>query len=76
MINISDAQYPQARPNVIFELGWFYGRLGREKVCILFKKGTKMHSDLDGISRIEFNNLINEKVIEDIRKELKEAGLT
>ena len=28
----------QARPNVIFELGWFYGRLGRSRVCILSKE--------------------------------------
>jgi predicted nucleotide-binding protein len=27
----------QARPNAIFELGWFYGRLGRARVCILAK---------------------------------------
>jgi predicted nucleotide-binding protein len=32
--------YPQARPNVVFELGWFYGRLGRERVCILIRTGT------------------------------------
>ena len=54
-IRIPDTEYFQARPNVIFELGWFYGNLGRNKVCILFKKGTTMHSDLDGISRIEFS---------------------
>lgn len=65
----SETEYSQARPNVIFELGWFYGRLGRDKVCILFKQGTKIHSDLDGVSRIEFNESINEKVAE-IEKEL------
>jgi predicted nucleotide-binding protein len=68
------ANYPQARPNVVFELGWFYGRLGREKVCILLRKGTKIHSDLDGISRIEFNDSLDE-VSEDIGRELKAAGL-
>lgn len=67
-------EYAQARPNVIFELGWFYGRLGRNRVCILFKKGTKIHSDLDGVSRIEFNESIQEKIAE-IEKELLAAGL-
>ena len=62
-------EYGQARPNVIFELGWFYGRLGRNRVCILFKKGTKIHSDLDGISRIEFSDTVTEK-IDEIEREL------
>jgi predicted nucleotide-binding protein len=74
MIQIDGNQYTQARPNVIFELGWFFGRLGRNKVCILLKEGTKIHSDLDGISKIEFNNSITEKSIE-IEKELEVAGL-
>lgn len=66
--------YGQARPNVAFELGWFYGRLGRERVCILFKKGTKIHSDLDGISRIEFSESVSEKVVE-IERELLSLGI-
>ena len=65
----SDGQYAQARPNVIFELGWFYGRLGRGSVCLLFKKGTKIHSDLDGVSRIEFDSSVMEKV-DEIEREL------
>jgi hypothetical protein len=67
-------QYAQARPNVVFELGWFHGRLGRARVCILFKRGTKLHSDLEGISRIEFAENVEEKILE-IEKELKAAGL-
>lgn len=74
LIEVSDGKYTQARPNVIFELGWFYGKLGRGRVCILFKKGTKIHSDLDGISRIEFNQDVTEKVAE-IEKELQEVDL-
>ena len=64
VIKKNDSEYSQARPNVIFELGWFYGRLGREQVCILFKKGTQIHSDLDGISRIEFKESVLEKMHE------------
>ncbi|MFZ5634013.1 MAG: TIR domain-containing protein [Bacillota bacterium] len=74
LVKVSDDQYTQARPNVVFELGWFYGRLGRERVCILFKSGMQIHSDLDGINRIEFNSDINEKIVE-IEKELESAGL-
>ena len=67
-------KYSQARPNVIFELGWFYGKRGRQRVSLIFKKGTKIHSDLDGIGRIEFNENVEEKVT-DIRNELRAAGI-
>ncbi|MDY6875340.1 MAG: nucleotide-binding protein [Chloroflexota bacterium] len=74
LIQVGDGTYAQARPNVIFELGWFYGRLGRERVCILFKEGTRLHSDLDGISRIEFQDDVRKKIGE-IEKELLAAGI-
>lgn len=37
------------RQNVIFELGYFLGRLGRERVCALFKDGTEIPSDYNGV---------------------------
>ena len=74
LIEAPDGRYSQARPNVVFELGWFCGRLGRAQTCILFKRGTKLHSDLEGISRIEFSDSVEEKVL-DIERELKAAGL-
>ena len=73
-IQKGDESYSQARPNVILELGWFYGRLGRDKVCILFRKGTSIPSDLGGIGRIEFGSSIDEKIIE-IENELEAGGL-
>jgi predicted nucleotide-binding protein len=73
-IEMSGGKYAQARPNAVFELGWFYGKLGRDRVCILFKSGTKIHSDLDGISRIEFNIDVTEKLAQ-IEKELKAVNL-
>ena len=73
-IDVKDSEYCQARPNTIFELGWFYGNKGRHRVCILCKKGTKIHSDLDGINRIDFVNSVEEKII-DIENELQEANI-
>lgn len=73
-IQDSKAPYSQARANVIFELGWFYGRLGREKVCILSKKGTTLHSDLNGIIRIDFQKSV-EEITQKLEIELKKAGL-
>jgi len=39
-------------------------------VCILFKKGTKIHPDLDGIMRIEFDDSVEEKIL-DVEKKIK-----
>ena len=64
----------QARPNVIFEAGWFVGRLGIPRVCLLLKEGTEVHSDIDGISRVVFRESVEEKVI-DIQRELAAVGL-
>lgn len=64
----------QARPNVIFEAGWFVGRLGIHRACLLLKEGTTVHSDIDGISRIHFRDNIEEKVLE-IQQELQAARL-
>ena len=67
-------EFPQARPNVLFELGWFYGQLGRESVCIMCKRGMNIHSDLAGIMRIEFNESVRE-CGDRLEKELLAAGV-
>jgi predicted nucleotide-binding protein len=62
----------QARPNVIYEVGWFIGRLGRERVTVILTAGTRIHSDLDGVSQIRFSENVEDKFLE-IQKELKAA---
>jgi hypothetical protein len=66
--------YKQARPNVIYEVGWFIGRLGKHRVALLLKQGTNIHSDLDGVSRIPFSDNVEDKFL-DIQKELKAAKI-
>ena len=62
---------PRARQNVVFELGYFLGRLGREGVCALIKGNVEPPSDYDGVVYISLDdggwkmNLI---------RELKNAG--
>jgi len=73
-VSNGEVKIVQARPNVTFELGWFYGRLGRSRVCIICRKGTHIHSDLNGIMRIEFINKIDETVI-DLERESSRAGI-
>ena len=47
---------PRARQNVILELGYFMGKLGRKKVCLLIKGELENPSDLDGILYASMDN--------------------
>ncbi len=40
---------PRARQNVIFEFGYFIGRLGRKRVCGLVKGNVEIPSDYSGV---------------------------
>lgn len=66
--------YLQARPNVIYELGWFCGRLGRGNVMLLLKEGTSMFSDFGGIIQKRFTQNVVEKAVE-IRRDLEASGV-
>lgn len=66
--------YFQARPNVLFELGWFYGHFGHDHVCIIKKANTVMPSDLAGILSINFRDQISEGFLQ-IEDELKRVGV-
>ena len=73
-VSAGQEKYLQARPNVIYELGWFCGRLGRENVMLLLREGTSMFSDFGGIIQKRFSQNIKEKIIE-IRGDLIAAGI-
>jgi predicted nucleotide-binding protein len=66
--------YLQARPNVIYELGWFCGRLSRSSTMLLLKQGTSMSSDFGGIIQKRFKTSVSELEGE-IRKDLTAAGI-
>lgn len=66
--------YLQARPNAVYELGWFCGRLGRSGAMLLLKEGTSLFSDFGGIIQKRFVQNISEKIIE-IKNDLVDAGV-
>jgi predicted nucleotide-binding protein len=74
MVEKPDEVYFQSRPNVIFEIGWFYGRLGRDRVCIVKNTETTIPSDLIGIVTINFNNNVSEVYL-DIKRELNKIDI-
>ena len=64
---------PRARQNVIFELGYFIGRLGRDRVCALTKGAPEIPSNYSGVVYIPMES--GDWQITLIR-ELREAGFT
>jgi predicted nucleotide-binding protein len=69
---IDDHLNPRARQNVILEMGYFIGRLGRERVCPLYTKGVELPSDLYGLLYTEIDSSEHWKI--KMAKELKAAG--
>ncbi|MBX3483466.1 nucleotide-binding protein [Phenylobacterium sp.] len=53
--NVDTDLRPRARQNVILELGYFVGLLGRERVCALRKGGVEIPSDFAGVVYTEFD---------------------
>jgi predicted nucleotide-binding protein len=49
------ANQPRARQNVVFELGFFIGKLGPANVAALLKADVEKPSDFDGIAYISFD---------------------
>ncbi|GEM_PF-3079175 len=65
---------PLAKPEFIFSLGWFCGKFGFERVCILVKKGAKLPSGLANLTCIEFEYSVSDAET-DIAQKLKELGM-
>ncbi len=63
---------PRARQNVVFEWGYFVGKLGRKRVCALYEQGIDLPSDLNGIVYIPLDATGNWRL--GLLKELKAAG--
>jgi len=71
--NLLEDTHFRARQNVILELGYFMGKLGRNKVCCLHTGDVELPSDMHGIVYIPFKKSANE-ARDMIVKELKAAG--
>jgi len=63
----------RARPNVIFEFGYFVGKLGRSKVCCLYTGNVTLPSDVSGIIYKKYESSI-EEVAYSVLKDLKASG--
>jgi len=64
---------PRARQNAILEFGYFLGKLGRNRVCCIYKEDTEIPSDMDGLVYIKFSKSPEDRYRQ-ITKELQAAG--
>ena len=74
--NFSDAdriKEKRSRPNVIFEFGYFVGKLGRGRVCCLHTGGVILPSDLSGLVYKAYSKHVEELGLSIVR-ELTAAG--
>ena len=62
LVTSDDKIYKQASPNVLIELGYFYGRLGRlsGKVIVIVKGDLNIPSDISGVTYIKIKESISE----------------
>jgi predicted nucleotide-binding protein len=68
-----DHLQPRARQNVIFEMGYFIGVLGRERVAILYEPGVEVPSDIAGVLTIQIDPADGWRRL--LARELQDAGL-
>lgn len=71
--NKQDDAKPRARQNVILELGYFSGILGRSNICVLYKEGVEIPSDYLGVVYIPYDKADAWKL--GLGRELKQAGM-
>ncbi len=75
---VSDRQHPEnptyrARQNVVFEMGYFLGKLGRKGLCVLHKREVEFPSDIKGIVYIEMDSAHGWRIY--LARELRRAGI-
>jgi len=72
-MTLQQSMHPRARQNVVFEFGYFVGRIGRGNVVAIIESGVETMSDYAGVLYIPFDaeGAWRLKLV----KELKAAGL-
>jgi Predicted nucleotide-binding protein containing TIR-like domain len=63
----------RARQNVILELGYFIGKLGRGRVCSIYVSGVELPSDLHGVLWVAYDR--DGKWQSQLAKEINAAGI-
>lgn len=70
----SSEAHPRGRQNVIFELGFFFGKLGRQRVVVLLEENVERPSDIAGLVYINLDQSGAWKY--SLARELEAAGIS
>ncbi len=63
----------RARQNVVFEFGYFVGKLTRKRVCALVRDEVEIPSDINGLLYIPYDQTGSWRFL--LAREMKQAGL-
>jgi predicted nucleotide-binding protein len=66
---------PRARQNVVLELGYFLAKLGRSRVCALYKGNVELPSDYDGVIYLKMDSHWQIDLAKEIRQVIKDIDL-
>ena len=66
---------PRARQNVVHEIGYLQGRLGRGRVLLLRQERTELFSNISGVVYKSFTGDNVESTFDEIRKDLETLGI-
>lgn len=66
---------PRTRQNVLIELGYFFGKMGRGRVCLLFDPAIDIPSDLSGIVFTQISISDGHVWKKSLRRELLAMGM-
>ena len=64
---------PRARQNVVLELGYFVGKLGRNRVCALHREPLELPSDVLGVVYVPLDEGGGWRLL--VARELRQAGI-
>ena len=63
----------RARENVIHEIGFFQGKYGLDRVCLLYEEGVNRPSNIEGLVYVGFQPGVIKAGFAELRKEIEEA---
>ena len=69
-----DERNLRARQNVVLELGYFLAELEPERVCVLYKEGVELPSDIYGLVYVPMDRFDGWQL--KLAREMKAAGLS
>lgn len=73
--DVSEDGGSRARQNVIQELGWFQGVLGRQRTAVLLQAGVEIPSNVAGVVYFGFQGNDVESTFERLRAEFEAVGI-